>query len=197
MVSWKAAYARCRENERFRAIFARNGKIPKEIDFELRAYVLAFQAVAPAETDGSPGPVNGPLTQEFALGGVILGVTSGCYLAQQAEGEQDYAPSKNPGRRDLFVLYIEYTNDEQITQPQMVKTAAVIAANIQARVLAEPLMGSGLENEFPEELLVAPANSISVSVASVIGSTYGGTALSDLCVHIVFHAMVPKEDWFS
>lgn len=196
MVSWRAAYARCKENAKFQTFFGRNGRIPKEIDFELRAYVLAFESVDPAETDGTPGPVNGPLTQEFALGAVILGVTSGCYLPQQTEGDVDYSPSRNQGRRDLYCLYFEYTNDEAITQPQNVLGAAAYTTEQQARVQSEALTGSGLENEFPQEIIVAPSNSISVSAAALIAAPYG-TTLSDLCVHVVFHAMVPKEAWFQ
>lgn len=143
--------------------------------FRYLAYSQQFVGVAGSGTAGVFGTQSGPLTQNFPSGAVILGISASAYEAQQAHAAADYAPSFSPGRRDLFGISFQYTNDEQITPNGL--------------TMAEALLGSGSENIFPaKELLIPPSQAILCAVAALVPST-----LPNLTINVVYHCMVPRS----
>lgn len=198
MISWRSVYRQVHDDRRFVAWFSRNGRTLKEQDFELRAFKLPFENLPGSAHAGTPGPLQGPIQQTFDYGAIIVGLVASSFVVQQAPGSADYAPSFNGGRRDTFVMYIERTDDEPITAPQAVLTPTTfnqlapgglaIPTGLPARVLAEGLTGSAVKDVFPQELLVAPSQGLSVAVASLLDADEFPTST----VHVCFHAMVPR-----
>ncbi len=198
MLSWKSVYRRNRENRQFTAYFARQGRVPKEADFDLRVFCLPFENLAGSATAGIPGPLQGPLTQTFDRGAVIIGITSGCFALQQARGSANYGPSWNAGKRDLFVLYFERTGDEPITPSSQQLTATTfnqltpggqaLQYGLPARVKADASTGSSIENLFPQEILIPPSQGVSVAAAALVAAA----TIAQITVNVAFHAMVPR-----
>lgn len=171
MVKWREAYDRCRGTPEFGKYFG--GTLPMGA-FRFLAYSQQFTGVTGSSTPGIPGPTSGPTQQNFASGAIILGITAGAFQQQQAFGDADYAPSLNSGRRDIFCLAFQYSNNEQITPNGL--------------TMAEALLGSGYDTVFPaKEIMVPPSQSLLCSVAALTGSS-----LHPLSVHVVYHAMVPR-----
>lgn len=171
MIKWREAYERLRGTPEFTKWFG--GSAPMGA-FRFLAYSQQFTGVVGSATAGSPGTVSGPTPQNFPSGAIILGITAGCYQAQQSEGAADYAPSSNVGRRDLFCLALQYSGGEQITPNGL--------------TMAEALLGGGYDTIFPaKEIMVPPSQTLLCSVAALTPST-----LPNLAVHVVYHAMVPR-----
>lgn len=191
MISWKAVYARCRDDRQFVAYFTRQGKIPRESDFDLRVFVMPFFDVPGSATAGVPGTLQGPLPQTFDSGAVVIGITCGCFVPQQAFAAADYGPSAlSAGKRDLLTLYLARTDDEDVTSTQKQLSPTAFLDNQQARVIAESLCSGGEEDIFPQEILIAPGQALSVAVASLLATATHPT----ISVHVAFHAMVPRGE---
>lgn len=174
MIAWRQAYDRLRETPEFTSYF---GKLLSMSAWRFLAFSQRFEGVPGSPAGGTFGPTTGPLLQPFPAGAVILGITAGAYEDQQLEnaGVMAYAPSYSAGRRDLFGLSFQYTNDEQITPNGL--------------TMAEPLLGSGYDTIFPgKELLIPPSQGILCAVASLVPST-----MPDLSINVVYHCMVPRN----
>lgn len=179
MIRWREAFERCKDSQEFKSYFAR-GKAVKITDFRYIAYGQQFNSVAAGSVTGgatpssaiTPGAQSGPSQQNFPSGAIILGITAAAVQAQTTTSAFQYAPSQNPGRRDLFALAFQYSGDEVITPG--------------GPVLAEALLGSGSDTIFPgREIVVPPSQSILCTVQSY-------TISPPLNVHVVYHAMVPR-----
>lgn len=174
MIRWREAYERLKTSPDFSRYFGGGpGKVPAPSAFRYLAYTQAMGAAA-----GSASPISGfgatvgPVQQNFPAGAVILGITATAYQEQTTTGAYQYGASSTPGRRDLFGLAFQYTNDEVITPGGL--------------VLANALLGDGEDTIFPgKELLIPPSQGLLASVAS-------HTVAPSLFVHIVYHAMVPR-----
>lgn len=145
---------------------------------------------------GNPAPVFGPVRQVFDKGAIILGISSGAYLAQDPSSSTNmpYPASVGTSRRDLFRLFLQWTDDEVLT-PNMGVLAPVVGFlnGIKASINADPLMGEGTKNEFPRALLVPPSTGFDVSVQSERPAVNGNNeAQLAMSVHVVFHCMVPR-----
>lgn len=176
MIKWREAYDRLKDTKEFTQYF---GRLLPMGAFRFLAYSLRFEGITGTSTAGTitPGGTVGPTSQNFPSGAVVLGITAGAYEAQQLNNAAvlAVAPSYSAGRRDLFALAFQYTNDEQITPNGL--------------TMAEPLLGSGYDTIFPgKELLVPPSQAILVTVASLSPNTN-----PPLNVHVVFHTMVPRS----
>lgn len=168
MIKWREAYERIRGLKEFNQWF---GGLPMN-GFRFLAYSQPFVGVAAASTPGVLGATSGPTLMTFPAGAVILGVTAAAYQEQTASGTFTYAPSLSPGRRDLFAMSLQYTNDEQITPNGL--------------TMAEALLGSGGDTIFPgKELLIPPSQGLLCAVASYAPAP-------TLTVQVVYHCMVPR-----
>ncbi len=166
MISWHVAYTRLKNSPEFIRYFGGPKEMPPYA-FRPLHFMQRFTVGSAAE---SP-----PTNQNFPAGAIILGITAAAFQVQTAAGAFQYAPSPaNPGRRDLFGLSFQYTNDELITP--------------DGPGSAEALLGGGSDTIFPaRELLIAPSQGI---LATVENLTVG---LADgLTVDIVYHSMVPR-----
>ena len=120
----------------------------------------------------TPGNPSGPAQQNFPSGAIVLGITAACVQAQTTTSAFQYPPSLSPGRRDLFALNFQYSGDEVITPG--------------GPVLAEALLGSGVDTIFPaREIILPPSQSLLCTVAAF-------TIAPPLNVHVCYHAMVPR-----
>jgi len=177
MISWNQAYNRLKDAPEFAGSAGYFGRLLPPSAFRFLAYSQRFEGVAGSPAGGTFGPPSGPLLQPFPSGAVILGITAAAYEDQQLEnaGVLAVSPSYSAGRRDLFGISFQYTNDEQITPNGL--------------TMAEPLLGSGYDTIFPaKELLIPPSQGILCAVASLVPST-----LPDLSINVVYHCMVPRN----
>lgn len=195
MQSWGAAYRRLRKQRRFANWFGKNGRVPGPNDFTTRAYVLVFNGVTGLTDSGLPNsaPIFGPLTQIFDKGAVVLGITSGAYSEQRVDNGT-FLPttqSTNPGRRDLYRLYMQFTDGEKVT-PDSPILDPILGATLNniASVNAEALLGEGQKDEFPRDLLAPPSTGFIVRAQSYLP---GAGSVPNLFIHVVFHVVVPKE----
>ncbi len=195
MQSWGAAYRRLRKQRRFANWFGQKGRVPGPNDFTYQAYTLVFNDVTGRVSDAADeasAPIFGPLTQIFDRGAVILGITSGAYAEQPTDsGTFTAIPlSTNVGRRDLYKLFIQFTDGEKVT-PNSTNIAPVVGAtqNTIASVSAEALMGEGQKDEFPRDLVVPPSTGFQVRAQSFLPDE---ASVPNLFIHVVFHAVVPK-----
>jgi len=198
--TWSDVYRRVRETPRFIAWFGHGGRPPLANDFQFAAYCLRFEHVehdGGFPLDNAPSLAVGALTQPFDRGAIILAITAAAYAVQtpgsllsNGFGE---APSINPGRRDLFALYFQYTDDEKITPDQNVLNVTD-SINNEARVMADALLGNGSKDIYPTELVVPPSSSISVKAASLMpfDNLAYDLEFPDLTVHVVFHVVEPR-----
>lgn len=177
MIRWREAFERCIKSREFRQYFAQ-AKEPS--DFRYMAYGQQFASVAAGTVVGGAAPTSaiasgapsGPTLQNFPTGAIIIGITAAGQQAQTTTSAFQYAPWQSTGKRDLFALSFAYTNDEVITPG--------------GPVLAEALLGSGMDTIFPaREIIVPPSQGILATVVSY-------TIAPPLTVHIVYHAMVPR-----
>lgn len=175
MVKWKEAYDRLKDVPEFASASGYFGKLLPMAAFRFMAFSQRFDSVPGAATAGVIGTPTGPTLQSFPAGAVVLGITAAAFEAQQLDNSGVvYAPSFSSGRRDLFALSFQYTNDEQITPNGL--------------TLAEPLLGSGYDTIFPgKELLIPPSQGILCAVASLVPSTSPVLSIS-----VVYHTMVPR-----
>lgn len=195
MQSWGDAYRRLRQQHKFKAWFGKNC-IPGPNDFTFKAYTLIFSKVTGRTDDADPdsAPVFGPRQLTFDRGAIVLGITSAAFQAQMLPVDEAVAPSVNVGRRDLYKLNLSFTDDEDLTvlQSTFSPTAGAVV-NVRAFVLADALLGSGLEDEFPRDLMVPPSTGFNVSVQSYMpGLSPSDVATPPLYIHVVFHCVVPK-----
>lgn len=179
MIRWREAFERCKDSREFKGAIGQ-GRDVKITDLRYLAYCQQFNSVAAGTVTGgatpstsvTPGATSGPSQQVFPNGAVILGITAACVQPQTTTSAFTYAPSYNPGRRDLFALNFQYTGDEIITPG--------------GPVLAEALLGSGIDTIFPaREIIVPPSQGVLCTVQSFAISP-------PLNVHVVYHAMVPR-----
>lgn len=191
MQTWGDAYRRLREQRKFRAWFGVNGQTPGPNDFTYKAFTLVFPGVTGRTGAGAAtAPIFGPRQVIFDKGAVVLAITSGAYVEQE---DVFTAPSVSYGRRDLFKLFFAFTSDESLTVLGSVLDPVTGAAiNVQAFLTAEALMGEGIKDEFPRDLMVPPSTGFDVSVQSNAPATIRDTPLPPLFVHVVFHVLVPK-----
>lgn len=192
MQTWGNAYARLREQSRFLAWFGINGRLPGPNDFTYRAYNLVFSDVLGREGGvgaNTQAPVFGPVTQIFNKGAVILAITSGAYQDQPPINTIMPIPaSPTPARRDLYKIFLEYTDAENVNPPGPTFSSTTGAvANQEGRVSADALMGEGQKDEFPRDLLVPPSTGFVVKVQSFLNQSR-----PNLFIHVVFHCVVPK-----
>lgn len=174
MIKWREAYERLKGVDQFGQWFGRAGAAPAQKAFRPISYSQTFTGVAAASSAGTYGTPTGPSQMNFPAGAIILGITATAYQAQATTGSYQYAPSYNPGRRDLFGLLFQYTGDEQITPG-----ATLVAA--------DALLGSGEDTIFPQrEILIAPSQSL----LTTVGSMAPAPALT---VTIVYHSMVLRS----
>lgn len=196
MQTWGDAYRRLRDQKRFTAFFGQNCRTPDPNDFTYKAFVLVFGPVT-GMTDNatvSTAPIFGPLVQVFDKGAVILGITSAAYQQQEVPAQANVPPSPTAGRRDLYRLFFQYTDDEQITQlsETLAPTTGASINNI-ASIIADALTGDGTKDEFPRDLIVPPSTGIAVRVQSLVPAlNLNDVAVPPLFVHVVFHCVVPK-----
>lgn len=192
MLRWGDVHRRLQSSREFIGAFGKNS--PAEA-FSFKAFTLRFESVAAATIAGAFGVVVGPNLQAFPSGGVVLGITAGCLMAQQGSV---YPPSMSFGRRDLFALSVQYADGELVTplnnvtvgaQPLLIPAlAAGFRSNPRGLANAEALLGSGEETVFPaKEILVTPGNGLMFAVASQ-------STLLPISVHVVCHAMVYRGD---
>src|SRR5882757_3531689 len=174
MIKWREAYDRLCGTSEFSTYFGKDKPLPIGA-WRFLAYSQRFEGIPGTANAGTFGATQGPLLQNFPSGAVILGITAGAYEAQQLDNSAVlYAPSFSSGRRDLFGLSFQYTNDEQVTPSGL--------------TMAEPLLGSGYDTIFPgKELLIPPSQGILCACASLVP-----TASPALSVHVVYHTMVPR-----
>lgn len=179
MIRWREAFERCKDSREFKSYFGRGAAL-KVSDFRYVAYAQQFNAVTAGTVTGgatpstpiTPGTPIGPSLQNFPSGGVILGITAAAVQPQTTTSAFQYAPSMSPGRRDLFALNFQYTNDEVITPG--------------GPVLAEALLGSGEDTIFPaREIVVPPSQGLLCTAQSF-------TINPPMNVHVVYHTMVPR-----
>jgi hypothetical protein len=179
MIRWREAFERCKDSAEFKRYFSK-GKVPLASDFRYLAYCQQFNNVAAGTVVGGATPnsavtggvQSGPTLQNFPAGAIVLGITAAAQQAQTTTSAFQYAPWQSPGKRDLFALSFQYTNDEIITPG--------------GPVLAEALLGSGEDTIFPSrEIIVPPSQGLLATVVSY-------AIAPPLNVHIVYHAMVPK-----
>lgn len=177
MITWRAAFERQKASPDFIDIF---GKDVQMHDFRNIVYGQLFDNVTAGSVTGgatpstsiTPGQEQGPDLQNFPQGAVILGITAACVQAQTTTSAFTYAPSYNPGRRDLFALSFKYTADEELTPG--------------GPILAEALLGSGSDTIYPgREIIVSPSQGLTATVQSY-------TIDPPLNVHICYHCMVLK-----
>lgn len=181
MIRWREAFERCKESSEFRKYFGVGRAAGMKIsDFRYLAYCQAFNSVAAGTVTGGASPTtsitagqpSGPSLQTFPTGGIILGITAAAQQAQTTTNSFQYAPWSSPGKRDLFALSFQYTNDEVITPG--------------GPVLAEALLGGGIDTIFPaREIVIPPSQGLLCTVQSYAISP-------PLNVHVVYHTMVPK-----
>lgn len=180
MIRWREAFERCKVSQEFNRYFSRGGKAIGAGDFRFLAYCQQFNSVAPGSVTGgatptsavSPGLNSGPALQIFPAGAIILGITAAAQQSQTTTNGFTYAPWQSEGKRDLFALAFQYTNDEIITPG--------------GPVLAEALLGSGYDTIFPgREIIVPPSQGLLCTVQSY-------AIAPPLNVHIVYHAMVAR-----
>lgn len=163
MISWHVAYARIHKSPEFKRFFGSAQAMPPHA-FRYLGYVQTFQVAA--------GVTLPPANQNFPAGAIVLAITASAIQAQTTTGAFQYAPSQTFGRRDLFGLSFQYTNDELITP--------------QGPALAEALLGGGSDTIFPgRELLIAPSQGILCTVQH-------RSVAPDLFVDVVYHSMVPR-----
>jgi hypothetical protein len=179
MIRWREAFERCRDSKQFNSYFS-FGRQLQASDFREVAYAQQFNSVGVGSVTGgatpstaiTAGTPSGPTLMNFPNGGIILGITAACVQSQTTTNTFLYAPSYSPGRRDLFALNFQYTGDEIITPG--------------GPVLAEALLGSGIDTIFPaREIIIPPSQGLLATVVSY-------AVAPPLNVHIVYHAMVPK-----
>jgi hypothetical protein len=174
MIRWREAYERLKTAPDFGRYFGSGpGSVPPPSAFRYLAYT---QILGPCAGSASPivgfGNPVGPLQQNFPAGAVILGITATAFQEQTATGAYQYAPSATPGRRDLFGLAFQYTNDEIVTPGGL--------------ILANALLGDGNDTIFPgKELLIPPSQGLLATAAS-------HTVAPSMFVHVVYHCMVPR-----
>lgn len=172
MIRWREAYERLTHGNaaEFKAAFG--GLLPMSA-FRFLTYSQRFEGVAASASVGTLGTQTGPILQTFPAGAIILGITASAIQAQVTTGTFTYAPSLTPGRRDLFALSMQYTNNELITPGGL--------------TMAEALLGSGTDTIFPgKELMMPPNQGILCGVASL-------TVAPTLTVHVAYHSMVPRS----
>ena len=169
MIKWNEAYGRCSRTNAFKSYF---GKLLPIDAFRLLTYSLQFPSVAASTVAGTYGAIAGPTTQTFPSGAIILGITAAGFMIQTISGAFQYAPWGSEGRRDMFGVSVQYTGDEQITP--------------NGFVVADALMGSGVDTIFPaKEIMMPPSQGLSVGVANLSTS-------NPISVTVAFHAMVPR-----
>lgn len=180
MIRWREAFERCKTSIEFRRYFGTGNKPPEASDFRFLAYCQQFNAVAAGSVVGGAAPTTaiaggaptGPALQNFPAGAIVLGITAAAQQAQTTTSAFQYAPWQSPGKRDLFALMFQYTNDEIITPG--------------GPVLAEALLGSGEDTIFPSrEIIVPPSQGLLATVQSY-------AIAPPLNVHIVYHSMVKR-----
>lgn len=163
MISWHVAYARQHKSPQFIQYFGDSKAMPPSA-FRPLHYGQAFQLAA--------GATSPPTNQNFPAGAIVLGITASAFQAQVTTGAFQYSPSQTFGRRDLFALSFQYTNDELITPG--------------GPVSAEALLGGGMDTIFPaRELLIAPSQGVLCTVLN-------RTVAPDIFVDVVYHCMVPR-----
>ena len=179
MIRWREAFERCKDSREFNSYFAKGRKLQVS-DFRYIAYCQQFNNVTAGTVVGgasptspvTPGTASGPALQNFPNGGIVLGITAAAVQAQTVTSAFQYAPSNNSGRRDLFALNFQYTNDEVITPG--------------GPIIADALLGSGEDTIFPaREIIIPPSQGILTTAQSY-------TINPPLNVHVVYHTMVPR-----
>lgn len=181
MIRWREAFERLKDSREFHNYFGKGKAAGMKItDFRYLAYCQQFNNVLAGTVAGGATPTSavtggqpsGPALQNFPSGGVIIGITAAAQQAQTTTNAFQYAPWASPGKRDLFALAFQYTNDEIITPG--------------GPVLAEALLGSGEDTIFPaREIVVPPSQGLLATVQSY-------AIAPPLNVHIVYHTMVPR-----
>jgi hypothetical protein len=166
---------------------------PGPNDFTFKALSMVFSNVTGGDANtGLNAPVFGPIPIIFDKGAVVLGITSGAYQ-EQMNTSVHAPPDTGSGRRNLYKLFFGFTNDESLTVPGPVLDSTLGAIeNVTASVNAQALMGEGVKDEFPRDLLVPPSTGFDVSVQSSVPATLLDTPIPPLFVHVVFHVLVPK-----
>lgn len=206
------------------------GKMFDKDEFRYYGYALKFDSLLPAQlatsatqpntadpavtaaniaapvTNIVPGPPN-DLQIDFPIGAVILGISSAAISAQRivqvaggAATNFPYAPDMNNGRKDMFILDIEYTDGDPITAQNPI-AETVFDPNFPAisapPFMADALMGGGDDTEMPaREVYVAPGLGLLVRVRSLLLPTFingvsSNNTTPNLTVHLVFHCMIP------
>lgn len=229
MISWADAYRRTvAESKDFRLLFGRTYRIDEfrfyayPLIFEtLKPALLAASVIEPNTGDNTitTNNIAAPFTNLvpgeavesliiFPAGAIVLGVTAAGILPQRivlsnlSPSEVDFAsgPSRNSGRRDLFVLDLEYTDRSDIVGQNPIPESAVPGVGVQSPtetappILADALLGSGQQDIMPaRELLVTPGLGLIARVRSMVLPNDPGTSTRtpNLSVHVCFHCMVP------
>ncbi len=228
MISWNEAFNRTVVRSKdFRLLFGRTFRID---EFNYYAHTLKFESLAPALLSASSATPNtgslsatvahiaAPTTNivpgaeaeslvSFPAGAIILGITAGAILPQRlipAAGDTfvafKYGPSIHPGKRDLFLLDLRYSDTTAITDGNPVPQTSVDAnfpVNSEPPILADALLGSGSKDIMPgRELLITPGLGIIAKARSMVlpnDPADSGLNAPTLSVHIVFHCMIPGK----
>lgn len=225
MIAWSDAYRRTvAESTDFRLLFGRMFRID---EFRYYAFPLKFEALQPAllaaaandpnsgdmedTVDGIAAPgvnlVPGEAAEsliDFPAGAIIIGITAAGILPQRIATADEtpaafaYGPSRNPGKRDLFMLDLEYADTSPITAGNPIPSLSISptdSVNTAPPILADALCGGGRGDIMPaRELLITPGLGILARVRSMVlpnAPIDEGYNAPNLSVHIVFHCMVP------
>ena len=170
MIRWGDAYRRLVKSKEFIRYFGQGELMPayafRPLTFGQRFVFAAGAATSPATN------------QNFPAGAIILGITSAGFLPQEAAaGSALYAPSFSWGRRDLYAINMQYTNDELITPG--------------GPIMADALLGPGLGTIFPQrELLIAPSQGILCTVQNF--TPLAAADPNQFRVDVAYHTMVPR-----
>lgn len=225
MIPWNVAYKRLTNNPDFLLLF---GKMFRQDEFRPYSYALKFDSLQPAlVADGgtpntgsaaltsatwgaptgavAPGP---PLSRlvDFPSGAVVLGVDGSASLAQANPRRElgplsityQYSPSESKGRREMFVVDLEYVDTDSICAGNPISE---LVSNPNSAIVTEPpivaaaLFGGGSRSSCPShEFYVAPGLGIQVTVRSLAlpsSLPVAGDAPPNMNVHIVMHVMIP------
>lgn len=178
MIRWREAFERQSQSREFANYFGTQGRTPKASDFRSINYTQTFPSVPAGTVTGgatpstavTPGAIVGPLLQAFPAGAIILGITAAGVQAQTTTDAFGWSASSSSGKRDIFALMFQYTNDEVITPG--------------GPVLAEALLGNGSDTIFPaREIVIAPSQGI-------LGSVQSYAIAPPLVVQVVYHCMI-------
>lgn len=226
MISWAEAYRRSvAESGDFRLLFGRSYPID---EFRYYAYPLKFESLNPALLSAAAATPNtgslsatdtfigGPTVQNivpgaaqeslilFPAGAIILGITSAAIVPQRIVNRESgditftYGPTRHPGKRDTFLLDLEFADTADIVGQNPIPEVSINAnspTNTAPPILADALMGGGAKDVMPtRELIITPGLGILARVRSMVllnDTATNQNNVPNMSVHLCFHCMIP------